>query len=185
MGSGKTTVCKIFELLGVPVFYADDEAKKLYNSRSIKLKVVKIFGATILNKNKEIDKKELSKIVFDNKLLLAKLNAIIHPEVRKKFSKWKTKQKDKKYVIKEAAIMIESEAYKELNYLVSINSPKSLRIIRVLGRNNIDIAEIKKRIKEQISDKKRAKYSDAIIVNDGKHSLIEQVLKIHHRLTEK
>jgi dephospho-CoA kinase len=185
MGSGKTTVCKIFELLGIPVFYADDEAKKLYDNKTIKLKVVKVFGAAILNKNREIDKKELSKKVFDNKALLAKLNVIVHPEVRKKFIVWNKKQKGKKYVIKEAAIMIESGAYKELDYLISVSSPKSLRIRRILYRNNVDVSEIMKRIKEQISDKKRAEYSDAIIVNDDKHSLIEQVLKIHRRLTEK
>lgn len=184
MGSGKTTVCKIFELLGVPVFYADDEAKKMYDNRNIKFKVVKIFGATVLNKNKEIDKQELSKIVFKDKVLLAKLNAIIHPEVRKKFIEWKNKKMGEKYVLKEAAIMIESGAYKELDYLISINSPKLLRIKRVLTRTKLTKEEINRRMREQLSDKKRAEYSDAIIINDDTHSLIEQVVKIHRQLAE-
>ncbi len=185
MGSGKTTVCKIFELLGVPVFYADDEAKKLYDNKTIKQKVVKVFGTSILNTNKEIDKKVLSQKVFNNNSLLAKLNAIIHPEVRKKFSEWRKNQKGKKYVLKEAAIMIESGTHKEIDFLISIQTPKSLRIKRLLNRNKLTILEIKRRIAQQISDKKRAKYSDVIINNDDKHSLIEQALKIHRRLTEK
>ncbi|MBI4945470.1 MAG: dephospho-CoA kinase [Bacteroidetes bacterium] len=185
IGSGKTTVCKIFELIGVPVFYADDEAKKIYNNKAIKLKVVKVFGATILNKNKEVDKKKLSEKVFNDKVLLAKLNAIIHPEVRKRFGEWRKKQKGKKYVIKEAAIMIESGAYKELDYLISINSPKLLRIKGIINKNILTISEIKKRMNKQISDKKRAEYSDVVITNDGKHSLIKQVLDLHKKLSRK
>ena len=185
MGSGKTTVCKIFELLRVPVFYADDEAKKLYDNKTIKQKIVKVFGATILNKNKEIEKRILSQKVFNDKSLLAKLNAIIHPEVRRNFNEWKKQQKDKKYVIKEAAVMIESGAHKEIDYLISVKSSKSLRIKRLLDRNNLTVSEINKRINQQLSDKKRAQYADAIINNDDKHSLIEQALKIHRQLTEK
>src|ERR1035437_6632789 len=142
MGSGKTTVCKIFELLRVPVFYADDEAKKLYDNKTIKQKIVKVFGATILNKNKEIEKRILSQKVFNDKSLLAKLNAIIHPEVRRNFNEWKKQQKDKKYVIKEAAVMIESGAHKEIDYLISVKSSKSLRIKRLLDRNNLTVSEI-------------------------------------------
>lgn len=183
IGSGKTTVCKIFELLDIPVFYADDEAKKLYDDVKIKLKVVKLFGKNVVKKNGKIDKTKLAEIVFSDKFSLAKLNAIIHPEVRKKFSEWKKKKKDKKYVIKEAAIMIESGAYKELDYLISVNSPKYLRIKRILYKNNIDIKDINKRMNEQISDKIREKYADAVIINDEKHSLIEQVTNLHKHLS--
>jgi dephospho-CoA kinase len=185
IGSGKTTVCKIFELLGVPVFYADDEAKKFYDTKKVKLKVIKMFGKKVLENNRRIDKKKLAEIVFSDTHSLKKINAIIHPEVRREFNEWKKKQKGKKYMIKEAAIMIESGAYKELDYLISINSPKQLRIKRLLSKNNITISEIKKRIKQQISDAEREKYSDAIILNDEKHSLIEQVLGLHAKLSNK
>ncbi|MBI3503080.1 MAG: dephospho-CoA kinase [Bacteroidetes bacterium] len=184
IGSGKTTVCKIFELLGIPVFYADDEAKKLYDEKKIILKVVKLFGKKILS-GKKVDKKKLSAIVFNHKSSLAKLNAIIHPDVKRKFEAWKKKQKGAKYAIKEAAIMIESNAYKDVDYLVSITANKSLRINRIINRDKIDKIEIEKRISEQISDKERAKYSDAIIINDGKHSLIKQALKIHRQILSK
>ncbi|TAL61892.1 MAG: dephospho-CoA kinase [Bacteroidetes bacterium] len=185
IGSGKTTVCKLFELLGIPVFYSDDEAKKLYDHSKIRSKVVKLFGKRVLDKNKGIDKNKLAAIVFSNGILLDKLNRIIHPQVQKQFIAWKKKQKGVEMVIKEAAIMIESGAYKEINYLISINSPKQLRINRLLYRNNISVSNIKKRMNEQISDKEREKYSDAIIVNDEKHSLIGQVLQLYKKLNRK
>lgn len=183
IGSGKTTVCKLFELLGVPVFYADEEAKKLYELARIRSKVVKLAGKKVLGKDKRIDKQKLAELVFSDKVLLAKLNAIIHPEVRKQFEAWKKKQKGAKWVLKEAAIMIESGAHRELNYLVHITSPKELKIKRLLNSRNLTLAEIERRMNEQMSDTERAKYSDAVIVNDEKHSLIEQVLKLHKKFT--
>ena len=185
IGSGKTTICKIFELLGVPVFYADDEAKKLYEDAKIRSKVIKLFGKKVLEKGKKIDRKKLAEIVFSDKKLLAKLNAIIHPEVRKRFLVWMKKQKGSRYVIKEAAIMIESGSHKQLDYLISVNSPKELRIKRIIDRSNMSAEQVNKRIKEQLSDKVRDKYSDAVILNDDKHSLIQQVLKLHAKLSGK
>ena len=90
-----------------------------------------------------------------------------------------------KYVIKEAAIMIEAGSHKYIDYLVSINADKSLRINRIINRDNVNIIEIKKRISKQISDKERAKHSDEIITNDGTHSLINQVIKIHQLIQAK
>lgn len=185
IGSGKSTVCRLFELLGVPVFYSDDEAKTLYEDAKIRTRVVRLFGKRVLDKSKRIDKNKLAQIVFSDKTLLSKLNSIIHPGVRRKFIAWKKKHKGAKMVLKEAAIMIESGAYKDLDYLISIKSPKELRIKRLLSKGNLSLADIEKRIREQISDKEREKYSDAVIVNDEHHSLIEQVMKLHHRFTHK
>ncbi len=184
IGSGKTTVCKIFELLGVPVFYADIEAKKLYDDKKIISKVVKLFGKKILDSKKKVDKKKLAQIVFNDKQSLSKLNAIIHPEVKRKFEVWKRKHKGVKYVIKEAAIMIESGSHNCVDFLVSITVNKLLRINRIIIRDKVNKKDVEKRIHEQISDKERAKYSDAIIINDNKHSLIEQVLKIHRIISK-
>ena len=184
IGSGKTTVCKIFELLGVPVFYADAEAKKLYEDPKIKSKVIKLFGKKILGKDGEIDKMKLALIVFNDKSSLSKINSLIHPAVRKKYYQWKNRQKAVKYVIEEAAIMIESGAYKELDYLISVKADVETRIKRISERDNAPSVQIEKRIQEQLSDKEREKYSDAVILNDGKHSLIEQVLNIHRKLSK-
>jgi len=185
IGSGKSTVCRIFELLGVPVFYADDEAKMLYADKKVLSKVVKLFGKKVLDKSKKIDKSKLAEIAFSDQALLARLNGIIHPEVRKRFIAWKKKQKGAKIVIKEAAIMIESGANKDIDYLISINSPKDLKIKRLSLRGNLSTSDIDKRMNEQMSDREREKYSDAVIVNDEEHSLIDQVVKLHRKLAGK
>lgn len=185
IGSGKSTVCKLFELLGVPVFYSDDEAKKLYEDASVRAKVLRLFGKKVMQKGGKIDKARLAEIVFSDKTLLAQLNGIIHPEVAKRFKAWKKTQKGARMLIKEAAIMIESGAYKELDYLISVISPKELKIKRLLSRNNMSVEAIEKRMDEQLSDSERKKYSDALIYNDERHSLIEQVLKLHKKLTAK
>ncbi len=185
IGSGKTTVCKLFELLGVPVFYADDEAKKLYGQARVRTQVVALVGKKVLDKSRKIDKSKLAEIVFSDKAILAKLNSIIHPEVGRQFAAWKKQQKGVQLVIKEAAIMIESGANKDIDYLVSVNSTKELKINRLLRRNYSILTDIEKRMNEQMSDSEREKYSDAVILNDEKHSLIEQVLELHKKLTRK
>ena len=185
IGSGKSTVCRIFETLGVPVFYADDEAKKLYSEARIRTRVAELFGPSVLGRNKKVDNAKLAGIVFADKASLAKLNALIHPEVQKKFISWRKKQKGAKYVIKEAAIMIESGSHKNIDYLVMITSPKELKINRLLNSGKWDIADIEKRMAEQISDAEREKHADAIIANDELHSLIVQVLKLHAELSGK
>lgn len=182
IGSGKTTVCKIFELLKIPVFYADEEAKKLYDEKKILEKVVAIFGKKILDANKRIDRKKLARIVFNNKFFLAQLNAIIHPEVIKRFEAWKKQQKGAKYVIKEAAIMIESKTYNDIDFLISVIAPKELRIKRIINRNKTKRTAVEKRIARQISDAERKRYSDAIIINNGRHSLIKQTLNVHNKI---
>lgn len=185
IGSGKTTVCRLFELLGIPVFYADDEAKKLYDDAKIRAKVLKLFGKKIIDKNKRINKNVLAKIVFSNKALLTKLNAIIHPEVLRRFEAWKKKQNGVPFVLKEAAVMIESGSYRDIDFLISVKSNKYLRINRLLSSRSMSVGEIEKRMKEQISDLEREKYSDYIIRNDERHSLIEQVLRLHKKISSK
>ena len=185
IGSGKTTICRIFEQLGIPVFNADVEAKKLYDDAKMRAKVVKLFGKKVLAGNGTIDKKKLAEVVFNNKASLVKLNALIHPAVKQQFEAWVKKQKGAKYVLKEAAILIESGANKGLDYIISIESPNELRISRIINRDKVDDSDINKRINEQLSDKERSKYADAVIVNDEQHSLIEQVLKIHKKLSGK
>lgn len=182
IGSGKTTVCKIFELLDVPIFYADEEARKLLHDKKIKNEITKIFSQKILGSTKEINRKKLADIVFENKSSLKKLNSIIHPAVRKKFENWKKKQADAKYIIEEAAILIESGANENIDFLVSVISNKQLKINRIVNRDKVRKQDVLYRMKNQMSDKERAGKSDVVIINDGEHSLIEQVLKIHHQL---
>jgi len=185
IGSGKTTVCRIFELLGIPVFNADAEAKKLYDEPLIRKKTIKLLGKQILDRKGKIDKKKLASIVFNDKSSLKKINGLIHPIIRQRFLTWRKKQSGTNYLIKEAAIMIESGAHKYIDYLISIESFKSLKISRIMKRDKSTDLDIDKRIREQLSDRERRKYADAIIVNDDRHSLIEQVLKIDRHLSQK
>lgn len=185
IGSGKTTVCKIFETLGVPVFYADQEAKELYHLPEIKAKVISLLGKKVLDKHNKIDRKQLAKIIFNDKQSLATINQIIHPEVRKRFIAWAKLQKGIPFVIMEAAIMIESGAHKSIDYLISVISDKKLIINRVIERDNIDLQSIKSRMSKQVSDSVRRKYSDFIILNDNKHSLIQQVLSVYKKVKGK
>lgn len=185
MGSGKTTVCKIFEALGIPVFYADEEAKKLYDEAKIISAVTKEFGKNILDSKKKVNKKKLAEIVFNNKKALLKLNAIIHPLTMRRFDAWKRKQKGAGYVIKEAAIMVESGTHVDVDFLVSVNADKSLRIKRIMNRDKVRRQEVEIRMEKQLTDQERNNYADAVIINDGSHSLIEQVMQIHNRMLEK
>ena len=184
IGSGKTTVCALFELLGVPVFYADTEAKKLYADRHIKSKIIKVFGREVYGTNGQVDKLKLANIIFKNRTQLKKLNRIIHPKVQSKFDLWKRKHKKFNYVIKEAAIMIESGSDKDIDYLINVKSKKNLIINRLMKREGMTLEKIKAIMNEQVSDDVRAKFSDVQIMNDGKQSLIDQVLKIHNQLIE-
>lgn len=185
IGSGKTTVCRIFVLLGIPVFYADEEAKKLYDDKKIISEVKKLFGKRIFNRKGKVDKKKLGEIVFSEPSSLEKLNAVIHPEVKKKFRAWEKKRQGAKYLVKEAAIMIESGAYREVDYLISVLADEKERINRIVKRDNVSAESVQQRMREQLSDRERKKYSDAVIINDGKHSLIEQTMRIHCKLTGK
>jgi dephospho-CoA kinase len=185
IGSGKTTVCKIFKALGIPVFYADDEAKKLYDDPKIISAVIREFGMKILNSKKKVNKKKLARIIFNDNKALAKINAIIHPATIRRFEAWKKKQKEANYVIKEAAIMIESGTHQNVDFLISINANNSLRMRRIMKRDGAKPHEVKMRMKNQLSDKERNKYADAIIVNDGNHSLIEQIMQIHNLILKR
>lgn len=183
IGSGKTLVCEIFNKLGVPIFSADDEAKKLIDSNAkIKSKIIKHFGKSILNDQKIIDQKKLAAIVFNNKKELAALNKIVHQGTFDAFEKWTKKHKKEKYIIKEAAIMFESGAHKTVDYVITVSAPMAIRINRIQNRDGSDLKQIKARIKNQLSDAERKKRSDFVITNDEKKALIPQVLNIHHKI---
>ena len=120
IGSGKTYVCNVFEKMGVPVFYADEEAKKISESNAVIIKIVETFGASILDIDNKLDRKKLSERVFSNPHELQKLNAIIHPLVKKRFENWLEEKGDKKYILKEAAILFETGLDKEMDSIITV-----------------------------------------------------------------
>lgn len=178
IGSGKTYVSKVFESLGIPVFNADIEAKKLMSTSSELIQSIKYdFGNDIFD-DYILNTKKLASVVFSDTEKLRKLNSLVHPIVRQEFLRWQVKKKST-YVIKEAAILFESDSNKGLDAVICVTAPINLRIDRVKLRDGYSYREIKNRIENQISQEEKENLSDYIIVNDGVKSLLPQILKIH------
>jgi dephospho-CoA kinase len=174
IGSGKSTVSKILQTMGYPVFNSDDQARKiLFQSKDLHDKLKENFGEEIIV-NGIPDKVSLAKIVFSSKEKLKMLNELIHPLVRISFDEWILKQKSK-IVIKEAAILIESGAYKECDKIIVVKSPEELRIKRVMKRDSVTEEEVKRRMKNQLPSNELMKFADFVIENDESHALLPQI----------
>lgn len=185
IGSGKSTVCKVFELLGIPVYYADLEAKQILdNNEEVKQEILNFFGIEVLNSEGKIDRKKLASFVFNNKEKLEKLNSIIHPVVRAHFENWLILHSSEKYILEEVAILFESGAYKGVDKVISVIAPMELKINRAMQRDNIPRAQIEERISNQISDDEKIKRSQFVIHNDEQQLLIPQILNIHGQITK-
>ena len=183
IGSGKSTVCKIFETLNVPVFYADNEAKILMNSNEIlKTEIANTFGKDVY-KNNELDRKKLAQLVFNNPEALSKLNALVHPKVGVAYQSWLQKQ-NHPFVLKEAAILLESGSNKNLDEVIYVSAPESLRIKRVCLRDGVEVDQVQSRIKNQWPEEKKLKLSDHVVINDDIKMVIPQVLKLNQRLLQ-
>lgn len=181
MGSGKTTVAKMFSELGVPVYIADDEAKKLTNSsKVIRRKLIQLLGDQAYIDG-SLNRKYVADKIFTDKALLNSVNAIIHPKVAAHFKKWALRQKTN-YVIKEAAILFENGGYKECDVVILVTAPKDLRLQRVIKRDNATRGEIEQRMGNQWSDSKKKKLADIIIENIEIGATRQQVQLIHKSL---
>jgi dephospho-CoA kinase len=163
IGSGKTTITKYIESLGYPVYIADDQAKNLLDTEEVVNEIRNVFGEEIIENNL-VDKKKLATFVFGNENNLKKLNEIVHPKVRQHFINW-LKQCDKPLVVKEAAILFESGAYKDCDYTILVTAPEDVRIDRVIKRDNTNKEDVIKRIRSQWSDEDKAKLADFVIQN--------------------
>jgi len=182
IGSGKSVVCKIFSTLGVPVFHSDEVSRYLIDHDQLVIGEIKrIFGHDIY-RNGMVDRKKLSQQVFTNREILEKLNSIMHPVVAKVFNGWIEKCKFSSYIIKEAAILFESGTDKELDGVITVSAPESIRISRVMERDGTTEEEVLQRIKNQMNEEERLSRSDEIIVNDGHRLVIPQVLEVHNKL---
>ena len=181
IGSGKSTVAKIFEVLGIPVFYADDAAKELMNKdEKLKQQLIKEFGND-LYLNGELNRPYLSSLVFADSKKLALLNAIVHPATIANADKW-MHQQTAPYAIKEAALIFESDAHKQLDKVIGVYAPTPLRLQRVRQRDNISEEAIMARMNKQMDEEAKMKLCDYIITNNELELIIPQVLKIHEAL---
>jgi len=179
IGSGKTTVCRIFEILGIPVFNADLVAKSIMNTDSLLRSSIKAtFGSQAYSENGELDRKYLASQVFNNQEALDKLNVLVHPAAIQASIDW-FKQQQGPYALKEAAILFESGSYKDCDYNILVSSPEEIRIKRVMERDGVSEESVRSRISKQMTEEKKLELADFVIVNDGNMPLIPQVLKLH------
>ena len=180
IGSGKTTIARIFETLCIPVYYADDAAKKLMNSNEdLKTAIINNFGEDSY-KNNELDRKYLAAIVFNNIQKLELLNSLTHPVTIKDAAEWMARQTSP-YIIKEAALLFESGATEHLDYVIGVHTPQHTRIKRVMERDGLTTEEIMKRINRQMDEEMKMKRCDFVISNNEQQLVIPQVLELHNK----
>ena len=181
IGSGKTTVAKMFQELGVPIYIADEEAKKLMlRSKVIRRKLIQLFGKDAYKKE-GINKPFLADKIFNDSELLHNMNAIVHPKVAAHFNRWLTKQ-TAPYVIKEAAILFENGSYLDCDAIITITAPKKDRIQRVIARDKSSVTKVQAVINNQWSDAKKIKKSQFVITNNDLLETFNQVKKIHLKI---
>lgn len=181
IGSGKSTVCRIFESLGIPVFNSDLHAKQVYEEFPETTEALKArYGSQILTDGK-VDRGVLAAKVFGSKEELEALNNLVHPFVRKQFEKWVIRQ-NSTYVIREAAILFESGSFRDCDEVILVTAPETLRITRVKERDRIGEEKIVSRINNQWTDDQKRALSQHEIVNDGVAALLPQALAIHEKI---
>jgi len=189
IGSGKSTVAKIFEVLAAPVYYADDAAKRLMNEdESLQQKIAENFGADIFE-NKQLNRALLASRVFNDPAKLSLLNSIVHPLTIADAEQWmkqvaKNGNKKTPYALKEAALLFESGAQKKLDYVIGVNAPYKLRLQRAMQRDNLSKEEVEARMARQMDETKKMNLCNFIITNDEVQLLIPQVVELHRKLTE-
>ena len=180
IGSGKTLVCQIFEKMGIPVFYADQEAKRIMNrDPEVKEALSRHFGSDMYDES-GIKKAKLADIIFSSNEALTIINSIVHPVVRKAFDRW-SEQQHTPYVIEEAAILFESGAHTMLDQTVLVYAPRELRIARAMKRDGTTREHIEQRMKNQHPDEDKLHRADFVIYNDDSRMVIPQVLELHER----
>lgn len=177
IGSGKSTIANFFKEFGVPVYIADDEAKKVMQSEEIIAAIKTAFGASLFN-DSILDRAKLAKIVFNDTDKLAQLNAIVHPAVKKDFDCWLKAKKEYSYVLYEAAILFESGRYKSCDSIITVTAPEETRIERVLKRDNTTREQVLSRMNMQWNDEKRISLSNFVINNTNLKKAREEVVKI-------
>lgn len=180
IGSGKSTVCAIFQILGIPVFNADIEARKLYDEPQVKEAIMLAFGDNMYPQG-VFDKKAMADLVFQSVDKLKQLNELLHPLVQIQFDIW-LQQQQAAYVIKEAALLIEAGSYQQLDELILVTCPMNKQIERVMKRDRVTENEVIARINNQLSEEDKHVFCQYEIINDDRQLLIPQVLQLHHQL---
>ena len=178
IGTGKSMVADIFSHLDIPIFYGDQEAKKAYADPEILLKVKQVFGNTVFD-NDKVNYRKLAAVVFPHPEMLEKLNSIIHPFLISRFERWSGQQHHAPYIIMEAAILFEASLQQFFDATVAVSAPRELCIERVMNRDGLQRDEVIRRMDNQWPDAQKTALANYVVINDGEHLLIPQVLAIH------
>lgn len=181
IGSGKSTVAGIFRVLGVPVFVADEESRRLLATDPAVIAQVKAAFGDAVYPQGTLDTRALARIVFNDRAALERLNAIAHPAVRAAFAQWAAAQQAP-YVVVEAALLVDTGWADRLDRLITVTAPEALRIARVMARDAVSEEEVRARMRNQVGEEQRLARAHEVVVNDGERLVIPQVLAIHERL---
>lgn len=186
IGSGKSTVCRIFETaFGIPVFDADQWAKRLIlEDPALRKGILELFGPEAYTKEGAYDRVFVAKIVFGDPDKLAALNALVHPAVERASRQWHQEKAELgvPYTLKEAALLIESGGHRFVDYLIVVSAPEALRIQRVMQRDQLTEKQVRARIRGQMPEAEKLKLADFVLLNDGEQMLLPQIWKIHQEL---
>ena len=178
IGSGKTSVCRVFNILGIPVFSADSEAREIMEKENGVIRRINSITGMDLYSGGSLNRKELATLIFNNHMLLEKVNSLVHPIVIDHFRRWEKEQRSP-YVIMEAAILFESGASKFVDKVAVIIAPLEERLERVILRSNLTKEQVLERTRNQMNDEERVKLSDYVISNSENDMIIPEILKIH------
>lgn len=182
IGSGKSSACKIFEVLGVPIYYADDRAKSLMTTDDELVAGIKARFGEAAYQNGELVRPYLAEKVFNDKEALEALNSLVHPAVARDAERWQKDHQNAPYTLKEAALLFEAGSYKQLDQIIVVTAPKEIRIQRVIKRDGVTAEQVEARMNNQWPEEKKVALADHILNNDGQHELIDQVMQLHQVL---
>lgn len=185
IGSGKTLVCNVFEKLGIPVYRADLEARRLMEADQLLVgRIVELFGEEAYL-GESLNRRYLADCVFGNREMLMELNTLVHPAVRKDYLGWLGGQIEVPYVVEEAAILYESGASRWMDLVVMVYAPERLRISRVMARDGVGEETVRKRMAHQMDEEEKRVRADLVIVNDENQRLLPQILEVHRQILKR
>jgi dephospho-CoA kinase len=178
IGSGKTTIAKLFETMGCLIYYSDEKAKELYYHTEIKKRVIQLLGSDAYSANGSLNTTYIAEIIFKDKTVLESLNAIIHPALEKDFEMYVNQQHPECIIIKESALIFETDSYKKFKNIILVTAPIEQKIKRVMQRNIISRESVEKRMSTQWPDEKKIPLANYIITNSDTEAIIPQVISI-------
>ena len=184
IGSGKTTVAKVFTTLGIPVYHADLEARRLMENEPTLIELIRHHFSEKAYENGSLNRSYISSIVFNDKKKLDLLNSLVHPFTIEDGKQWMGRQKSA-YAIKEAALIFESGSQDEFDLIIGVYAPETLRLFRTMQRDHIDKAIVKSRMQNQIKEEIKMKLCDEVLMNDEQQLLLPQIINLHHQLLDR